>query len=98
MLKHYDSTLILRAVLNIDTQTHTCTDCGVVLTGKGRGRQVIAVARTADLVVMMLDATKNEVQRSASSHPCRNKHVFAITNYIFIELQKVTQRNIKGKI
>ncbi|XP_057572218.1 developmentally-regulated GTP-binding protein 2 isoform X2 [Hippopotamus amphibius kiboko] len=32
--------------------------------GKGRGRQVIAVARTADVVVMMLDATKGEVQRS----------------------------------
>jgi developmentally-regulated GTP-binding protein 2 len=33
------------------------------LTGKGRGRQVIAVARTADLVIIMLDATKSEVQR-----------------------------------
>ena len=31
--------------------------------GKGRGRQVIAVARTADMVLMMLDATKSEVQR-----------------------------------
>uniref|UniRef100_A0A8C6ZSH4 Developmentally regulated GTP binding protein 2 n=1 Tax=Nothoprocta perdicaria TaxID=30464 RepID=A0A8C6ZSH4_NOTPE len=31
--------------------------------GKGRGRQVIAVARTADVVIMMLDATKGEVQR-----------------------------------
>ncbi|XP_033631114.1 developmentally-regulated GTP-binding protein 2-like isoform X1 [Asterias rubens] len=31
--------------------------------GKGRGRQVIAVARTADLVVMMLDANKGDVQR-----------------------------------
>ena len=31
--------------------------------GKGRGRQVIAVARTADLVVMMLDATKGDQQR-----------------------------------
>lgn len=31
--------------------------------GKGRGRQVIAVARTADLVVMMLDATKSGQQR-----------------------------------
>lgn len=31
--------------------------------GKGRGRQVIAVARTADLVVMMLDATKPNVHR-----------------------------------
>ena len=32
--------------------------------GKGRGRQVIAVARTADVVIMMLDATKGDVQRS----------------------------------
>lgn len=32
--------------------------------GKGRGRQVIAVARTADLVVMMLDATKSSQQRT----------------------------------
>ncbi|WAQ97440.1 DRG2-like protein [Mya arenaria] len=31
--------------------------------GKGRGRQVIAVARTADLVIMMLDATKKDVQK-----------------------------------
>lgn len=31
--------------------------------GKGRGRQVIAVARTADLVVMMLDASKAELQK-----------------------------------
>ena len=34
------------------------------LTGKGRGRQVIAVARTADLVLMMLDAGKGDVQRA----------------------------------
>merc|ERR1711935_956449 len=31
--------------------------------GKGRGRQVIAVARTADLIMMMLDATKGDKQR-----------------------------------
>ncbi|KAF9366405.1 Developmentally-regulated GTP-binding protein 2 [Mortierella sp. NVP85] len=31
--------------------------------GKGRGRQVIAVARTADLIMIMLDATKSETQR-----------------------------------
>jgi ribosome-interacting GTPase 1 len=29
--------------------------------GWGRGRQVIAVAHTADVVVMMLDATKEDV-------------------------------------
>jgi len=31
--------------------------------GKGRGRQVIATARTADIVLMMLDASKGEVQK-----------------------------------
>ena len=31
--------------------------------GKGRGRQVISVARTADLILMMLDAIKGDVQR-----------------------------------
>lgn len=31
--------------------------------GKGRGKQVIAVARTSDLVIMMLDATKPEIHR-----------------------------------
>jgi uncharacterized protein len=30
--------------------------------GRGRGKQVIAVARTADLVVMLLDATKSDIQ------------------------------------
>jgi len=31
--------------------------------GRGRGRQVVAVAKTADLIVMMLDATKSLEQR-----------------------------------
>jgi len=31
--------------------------------GKGRGRQVIAVGKTADLILIMLDATKSDVQR-----------------------------------
>uniref|UniRef100_A0A8C2XNK5 Developmentally regulated GTP binding protein 2 n=1 Tax=Cyclopterus lumpus TaxID=8103 RepID=A0A8C2XNK5_CYCLU len=38
--------------------------------GKGRGRQVIAVARTADVVIMMLDATKGEVQRCVMPTVC----------------------------
>ena len=31
--------------------------------GRGRGRQVVSVAKTADLVMMMLDATKSAQQR-----------------------------------
>ncbi|TRY69019.1 hypothetical protein TCAL_07668 [Tigriopus californicus] len=31
--------------------------------GKGRGRQVIAVARTADLILMILDATKKDIHK-----------------------------------
>mmetsp|Transcript_15391 Transcript_15391/g.60156 ORF Transcript_15391/g.60156 Transcript_15391/m.60156 type:complete len:366 (+) Transcript_15391:63-1160(+) len=31
--------------------------------GKGRGRQVVACARTADLILMMMDATKGDTQR-----------------------------------
>ena len=31
--------------------------------GKGRGRQVIAVSRTSDLILMVLDATKGGDQR-----------------------------------
>ncbi|KAI5123713.1 hypothetical protein M0805_000307 [Coniferiporia weirii] len=31
--------------------------------GRGRGRQVVAVAKTADLIIMMLDATKSLEQR-----------------------------------
>lgn len=38
--------------------------------GKGRGRQVIAVARTADVVIMMLDANKGEVQRCVTPTVC----------------------------
>ena len=42
----------------------------VTQTGKGRGRQVIAVARTADLVLMMLDAAKGEIQRCEGVCQC----------------------------
>ena len=40
--------------------------CFTLFTGKGRGRQVIAVARTADLVMMMLDASKGDIQRQVT--------------------------------
>lgn len=31
--------------------------------GRGRGRQVVATAKTADLILIMLDATKSDEQR-----------------------------------
>lgn len=34
--------------------------------GRGRGRQVISAARTADLVIIMLDATKSEQHKCVS--------------------------------
>jgi len=51
------STLVLWATLKVGIGN---------VTGKGRGRQVIAVARTADLIIMMLDAVKGDVQRYAN--------------------------------
>lgn len=40
--------------------------------GKGRGRQVVATARTADLVLMVLDATKSEHQRASLEKELEN--------------------------
>lgn len=31
--------------------------------GRGRGRQVVSTAKTSDLIIMMLDATKHTEQR-----------------------------------
>lgn len=50
-------------VWEIKAKSHTILWHTQPLLGKGRGRQVIAVARTADVVIMMLDATKGDVQR-----------------------------------
>jgi len=50
---------MVRVVIFIVNQLTSAVD----FTGKGRGRQVIAVARTADLVLMMLDAGKGEIQK-----------------------------------
>ncbi|KAG9396056.1 Developmentally-regulated GTP-binding protein [Carpediemonas membranifera] len=36
--------------------------------GKGRGRQVISTARTADLVLMVMDAAKGDTQRRLLTH------------------------------
>ena len=55
--------------------------------GKGRGRQVIAVAKSADLVLMMLDATKPDAHRSQHMHVCMYVCVYsfmcAYLHYLF---------------
>ena len=66
--------------------------------GKGRGRQVIAVARTADLILMMLDAVKGDVQRLVvyfwflSAFSCFRlvffKHFYFVTSYCLLLVTK----------
>eukprot|EP00055_Hartaetosiga_balthica_P001890 m.2160 g.2160 ORF g.2160 m.2160 type:complete len:367 (-) comp1731_c0_seq1:278-1378(-) len=48
--------------------------------GKGRGKQVIAVARTADCVLMMLDATKGEKQKELLTEELRTCGIRLNTN------------------
>lgn len=46
--------------------SHRCASTAGIIEGaargKGRGRQVVAVARTADLILMVLDANKGYEQ------------------------------------
>ncbi|CAF0949152.1 unnamed protein product [Didymodactylos carnosus] len=42
---------------------HDCDSYSIFCSRKGHGRQVFAVVRTSDMVLMMLDATKGEVQK-----------------------------------
>ena len=51
--------------------------------GKGRGRQVIAVARTADLIFMVLDATKQDIHKDllGKSNKARVSEFFFAKKY-----------------
>ena len=46
-----------KSPLNFATNGMLC------FSGRGRGRQVVATAKTADLILVMLDATKSDEQR-----------------------------------
>ncbi|KDE04042.1 developmentally-regulated GTP-binding protein 2 [Microbotryum lychnidis-dioicae p1A1 Lamole] len=63
----FTTLVAIPGVLNIDGAKVQLLDLpGIVegaASGKGRGRQVIAAAKSADLVLMMLDATKAANQR-----------------------------------
>ena len=69
--------------------------------GKGRGKQVIAVARTADMVVMMLDALKgwllNFSKKREKRMRCINAHYTQASVkaqfYIFIDQFKIDTRS-----
>ena len=51
------------------------------LTGKGRGRQVIAVARTSDIVLMMLDAGKTPLTLINAHHHSFDIHYSPFLTY-----------------
>ncbi|KAK4705867.1 developmentally-regulated GTP-binding protein, partial [Phenoliferia sp. Uapishka_3] len=63
----YTTLTAIPGVLDIDGAKVQLLDLPGILegasSGRGRGRQVIAVAKTADLVLMMLDVTKGDKQR-----------------------------------
>ncbi|GAA6005308.1 hypothetical protein JCM10207_002933 [Rhodosporidiobolus poonsookiae] len=80
--------------------------------GRGRGRQVVAVAKTADLVVMMLDVTKGDEQRAQLEHELeeigirlnrappdivfKTKTAGGITINTTVPLTKIDERTIRG--
>ena len=43
--------------------------------GKGRGKQVIAVARGSDLIVMMVDAIKGDIQKKLLTKELEDCHI-----------------------
>ncbi|KAJ3749985.1 developmentally regulated GTP-binding protein [Lentinula detonsa] len=42
--------------------------CFMNISGRGRGRQVVSTAKTADVILIMLDATKSDEQRRLLEH------------------------------
>ncbi|GAA6006939.1 Rbg2p [Rhodotorula paludigena] len=80
--------------------------------GRGRGRQVVAVAKTADVIVMMLDVTKSEEQRRQLEHELeeigirlnrtkpdivfRPKTAGGVTITATVPLTKTDERTIRG--
>ncbi|GAA5903424.1 hypothetical protein JCM6882_006545 [Rhodosporidiobolus microsporus] len=80
--------------------------------GRGRGRQVVAVAKTADLVIIMLDVTKNDEQRQQLEHELHEigirlnrtppdivlkpKTAGGVTINTTVPLTKIDERTIRG--
>ncbi len=65
--------------------------------GKGRGRQVIAVARTADVVMMMLDATKPLIQRYAPDLTFDvSLRVFVVMTGLFLLFRELLEKELES--
>ncbi|GAA5952857.1 hypothetical protein JCM8115_002368 [Rhodotorula mucilaginosa] len=80
--------------------------------GRGRGRQVVAVAKTADLVCIMLDVTKGDEQRQQLEHELeeigirlnrqppdvvfKQKTAGGITINCTVPLTKTDERTVRG--
>ena len=80
--------------------------------GRGRGRQVVAVAKTADLACIMLDVTKGDEQRQQLEHELeeigirlnrqppdvvfKQKTAGGITINCTVPLTKTDERTVRG--
>lgn len=63
--------------------------------GKGRGREVISVARNSDMVLMMLDAVRADVQIMALTKELRDCGIRLNENLPLISFTKKKEGNIK---
>ncbi|KAL8276884.1 hypothetical protein RQP46_010712 [Phenoliferia psychrophenolica] len=112
----YTTLTAIPGVLDIDGAKVQLLDLPGIIegasSGRGRGRQVIAVAKTADLVLMMLDVTKGDKQRRLleieleavgirlnSKKPdvvFRQKTAGGITINATVPLTKIDEKTIRG--
>lgn len=112
----YTTLTAIPGVLDIDGAKVQLLDLPGIIegasSGRGRGRQVIAVAKTADLVLMMLDVTKGDTQRrmleieleavgirlnrTKPDIVFRQKTAGGITVNATVPLTKIDERAIRG--
>ena len=81
VIKTYTHTRLFSVHVYISLSFVACVCVLLPLTGKGRGRQVIAVARTSDIVLMMLDAGKTPLTLINAHHHSFDIHYSPFLTY-----------------